>query len=246
MKKKTLIGIIIFPLFLISCTSQDSAEVLTTTNKTSFQKPGINLSGLSGPENNTNPYDSVGRLHNEVLEIYLSHTFDNALSTNTLTEDIMNEIQSITSSNTINIVEDCRSPFAYNTINALVTNPQNSAFDIIQNSVLTSSGKTSLTTFIDSVTGINSESYQDVYDFIKSYESEILSSTDLTNQDKRIILTTSSIVRYSVYYDMVKDRDWDTSVGNFIGGTVGALDSSLSPVTMALVTGIRYNNSIAN
>lgn len=242
MKKHILIGILIFPLIMISCTSEENIEDLTIDKKDNFQRPGMIL---SGPENASNPYDSIGRLHNEVLEIYLSTNSDNSLSEN-LTEDIMAQVQLIACSGTINIAQDCNSSFAYNTINTIVTNPENSTVSIIENSILTPQGKADLRTLIDSLAAIKDESYQDIHGFITSYESEILSSTVLNNQDKRIILTTSSIARHSVYYDEIRDRDWDSSVGNIIGGTVGALNSSLSPVTMALVTGLRCKNSTAN
>lgn len=243
MKKHMLIGILIFPLIMISCTSEENIEDVAIDKKDNFQKPGMIL---SGPENASNPYDSIGRLHNEVLEIYLSTHSDNSLSENTSTEDIMAQVQLIACSGTINIVQDCSSSFAYNTINTIVTNPENSTASIIDNSILTSQGKADLRILIDSLAEIDDESYQDINEFIISYESDILSSNVLNNQDKRIILTTSSIVRHSVYYEEIRDRDWDSSVGNFIGGTVGALNSSLSPVTMALVTGLRCRNSTGN
>lgn len=223
---------------MVSCTSEENAEDLITYKNNNFQKT---TKILLSPENTSNPYDSVGRLHNEVLEIYLA-TKSDSIST----EDIMAQVQAIACSSTINIVQDCGSLFAYDAINTIVANPQNGATTIIENSVLSSQGKANLTAFMNSLLTITTEPYEDNYEFIILYESGILASTLLNSEDKRIILTTSSIVRYSIYYEKKKDRDWDSSVGNFIGGIVGTLNSSLSPVTMALVTGIRYNYSIVN
>lgn len=232
-----LLGILIFPFIIMSCNTEENTEDLPLNKKVNFQRKDT----VVRPENADNPYDSVGRLHNEVLDIYLA-----TRSVSKTTEDIMAQIQSITSSDSINIVQDCNRLSILDTINFIVANPQNSAVSIIDNSILSSDGKDNLLEFIELLDVIKTSEYEDIYQFIASYESEILSSTILNNYDKRVILTTSSIVRYSMYYDKKKDRDWDGSVGNFIGAIVGSLDSSLSPVTMALVVGISYNNSLVN
>ncbi|MCD0474055.1 hypothetical protein LPB87_06570 [Flavobacterium sp. EDS] len=236
--KKTVLLILIFPFIVISCSPEGTVDDLRTNKKVNFKKPKMTL---QGPDNNTNPYDSAGRLHNEILEIYLATS-----SGNTLIEDIMAQIQLIGLSNTFNIVQDCSAPTSINIINTILINPQSSGSAIIENSVLTVPAKAKIATLLNSLALIKTNPYEDIYEFITTYESEILLNDLLNNEDRRVILTTASIARYSIYYEKKKDRDWDSSAGNHIGGLVGALDINLSPVIMALVAGIAQNNLIVN
>ncbi|WP_409415798.1 hypothetical protein [Flavobacterium sp. PS2] len=236
--KNTVLLILIFPFIVISCTTEGNVADLVTNKKANFKEPKMIL---LGPENNTNPYDNMGKLHNEILEIYLA-----ANSGSTVIEDIMAQVQSIGLSNTINIVQDCSAPATINIINTILINPQNSGTTIIENSVLTAHAKTKITAFLDSLATIKTNPYKDIYDFVTAYESEVLSNDLLNNEDRRVILTTTSIARYSIYYEKKKDRDWDSSYGNHIGGLVGALDTSLSPVIIALVAGLAENSLVVN
>lgn len=234
MKNASLLLILFFSFIIFSCTSEDAVHDLTSNKKISLMKPKMIL---LGPENIANPYDSLGRLHNEILEIYLTTSTGSAVI-----EDIMAQIQSIGLSNAINIVQDCSAPSSINIINTIINNPQNSATTIIENSILTVEAKIKITALLETLSALKARPYEDIYEFITMYESNILSNNLLNSEDKRILLTTSSIARYSIYYKKKKDRDWDTSIGSYLGAVVGALDSLLSPVIMALVTGITQNS----
>ncbi|KIA95603.1 MULTISPECIES: hypothetical protein [unclassified Flavobacterium] len=236
--KNTVLLILIFPFIAISCTNDGNVDDLSTNKKVNFKKPKMIL---QGPENDANPYDSIGRLHNEVLEIYLA-----ANSGSITIEDIMVQIQSIGLSNTFNIVQDCSAPTSINIINTILSDPLNNGDTIIENSVLSPQAKTKIKIFLNSLAMIQSNPYDDIYESITTYESEIISNHLLNNVDKRVMLTTASIARYSIYYEKKKDRDWDSSYGNHIGGIIGALDPSLSPVIMALVIGLAQNNLVIN
>lgn len=235
--KKSLLLILVFPLLIISCTTEENvSEELRNKTVEMLKIKKIVLQ----PGNATNPYDDIGKQHNDVLEIYLA-TYPPAGSTGT----IMSQVQSIMLSNTFSIGQDCNSPYAFEAINAILANPQDYVATTIENSTLTTPAKTSLSDFIDSWSVLETLDFESIYHFIITYESTIITNSLLTNEDKRVILTASSIARYSFYYNENKDRDWDTTIGNSIGGIVGALNDSLSPVTMALVIGItQYNLNV--
>lgn len=90
---------------------------------------------------------------------------------------------------------------------------------------------------------LENDEYERIYQFIIFYESTVIASDQFTSEDKRIILITSSISRFSLYYGRKrKDKDWDSSVGNRAGAFSGAVSNSLTAVTNALVAGIMSNN----
>lgn len=235
--KKILLFILVFPLLIISCTTEENvSEELKNKTAKMLKIKKIVLQ----PANIANPYDDIGKQHNNVLGIYLA-TYPPTDSTRT----IMTQVQLITLSNTFSIMQDCNSPYAFEAISAILANPQNYVTSTIENSTLTTPAKTSLLDFINSWPALQTQDFESIYQFIITFESGILTNSLLTSEDKRIILTASTIARYSFYYKESKDRDWDTTIGNCVGGIVGALNDSLSPVTMALVTGIaQYNLNV--
>src|SRR5690606_29978438 len=82
----------ILPFLFFSCNSDESFEDYASTIEESvLSRPGMLL-----PSNILNPYDSVGSLHNDILEIYLSEYHNPATI-----EDIDDEIQSLIRANAI-------------------------------------------------------------------------------------------------------------------------------------------------
>lgn len=113
---------------------------------------------------------------------------------------------------------------------------------------MTAAGKVSLDSFVNSLLSLlDKEDNCDVfYDFVVNYEATIINNPLLTERDKRIILTTSSIARHTTYRAMKRpkkntDPDWDLLIGNIMGGTDGAIYNRAEAITMALVTGIAQN-----
>jgi len=105
----------------------------------------------------------------------------------------------------------------------------------------------SLSGFITSLFLLVEEEYEDIHDFVVSYELSVINNSEFNDEDKRIILTTSSLSRYSFYYEKKrKDKDWETSVGNIMAGLSGALENSLTAVNSALVTGIYHNTIVTD
>src|SRR5690606_9318290 len=154
-------------------------------------------------------------------------------------EDIDDEIQSLIRANAI--ITDSLSlilPEA-DTIIAILDSPYVYLPDIMDSSDLTNNAKIQFTDFIDDLLLISDEEYEDIYEFIVLYEASVFSDVGYTHNDKRIILTVTAIIRYSFYYGKGrKDKDWETSVGNIVAGTKGALEDSISAIRMALVAGL--------
>ncbi len=220
----------ILPILLISCNSDESVE----DYKSSIENNILGKPGIFSPSNSLNPYDSVGNLHNEIVDIYLS-----ANHTHTSVEDINDEIQTLIMASTT--VSDSSSLILPGTdvIADILSSPYTSLMDIIDNSDFTSYAKIQFADFVDSLMMMSEEEYEDLYEFITLYESSVLIDIALNSNDKRIILTVTSLVRHSFYYSKKrKDKDWETSVGNIAAGTGGALEDSIAALRMALVTGL--------
>jgi hypothetical protein len=228
---------LIFPCLLISCTDELTIEPEATI----LSDEAIHRRSLLVPQNNTNPYDTIGRIQNTVLDIYLS-----ANHSHSTIEEINGEIGFITNSfSNTSIGSISSTSSSVGLITDIVNSPGNSLDTIIANSHLTNQAKASLSGFIDSLLLLQEEEYEDIHEFIVTYESSIIGNMVFNNEDKRVILTTSSIARYSFYYGKKrKDKDWETSVGNIAASVGGALENSLTAVSMALATGISQNTMI--
>lgn len=195
-------------------------------------------------QNNTNPYDTIGKIQNYILDIYLS-----ANHSHSTIEEINEEIQTIVNTYGNSFIGSSVQQSL--TVGNQIINPFNttesSLSTIIANSQLTNQAKVSLSGFITSLFLLVEEEYKDIHDFVVSYELSVINNSEFNDEDKRIILTTSSLSRYSFYYEKKrKDKDWETSVGNIMAGLSGALENSLTAVNSALVTGIYHNTIVTD
>lgn len=237
MKKLLWIITLISPFLLTSCTD----ELVIEPETNALHNEILQRKGLLTPRNCINPYDTIGKIQNMVLDIYLSANHNHGTI-----EEINEEIKSITNNFSNISLESISSTYSpIGLISDIVNSPGNSLNTIITNSHLTNHAKLSLTGFIDSLLFLQAEEYEDIHELIITYESFVIENMTLNNEDKRVILTTSSIARYSFYYEKKrKDKDWETSVGNIAASVSGALENSLTAVSMALVTGLSQNTMI--
>lgn len=242
--KNILFLLVNLSLIIVSCTTDtiDNSEIVD--NKVSNQK-SQNLARLVQdltPENPANIYDFAGKLHNDILDVYLAGNYQH-----TTLAQISQQIEAIAAANNDLMLLDIGTnlPIDLNIIQEIVSNSQVKLDQVIVNSTMTSAAKNSLSSFMNNLLLWKNQSYEEIYQSILSYESTVISNPVFDNEDKRIILTSSSIIRYSIYYDVVeKDKDWDTSIGHRVGGLSGALDNSSVAILRSLVTGIMIHNLI--
>lgn len=242
MKKNSswIITLTLICSFLFSCnTDEENIINLDIHSSDSYKKQIQQI-----PQNYINPYDTIGKLQNYILDIYLSTNHNH----NTI-EEINGEVQTMVSiygnSNIGNTVQ--LSLTSINQINNPLNTTESNLNTIIGNSQLTSQAKISLSGFINSLFLLVDEEYEDIHEFIIAYELGTINNSEFNDEDKRIILTTSSLSRYSFYYEKKrKDKDWETSVGNIMSGISGALENSLTALNSALVTGIFHNTIVTD
>lgn len=216
----------------LSCTNDYDREDSTSTFKkkdaASKKNAGLN------PENTANAYDIAGKIHNDLLDAYLSGNFSNqTIST------ISSKIDSISFLNSDLQNLPSHYPVNFQEIQGIVDSPEMHLEQIIANSWMSTASKNCLSDLMSSAALWQDSDYEAVHPSILSFEGSVINNQQFTAEEKRIILTSSAITRYSLYYASErKDKDWETSVGNRVGALQGALSNSATAVTRSLLAGI--------
>lgn len=237
---KKIYSCLLILTFFTSCTDESNTQQEVDTNAIANRAINEIL-----PLNNDNPYDAVGQLHDELFETYYA-------SGNLPSEinGIISRVESVANSNsTFTAMKDTNYQIvAQQRVQYILEHKNTCVADVISNSSMTVAAKLSLTDFINSfVVLFPTEFNGDVLsDFVIKYENAVLVNPALTTNDKRIMLTTTSIARHSAYMARKKpkkntDPDWLVLVGNIIAATEGAEEGSAKAVSMSLATGIAQN-----
>lgn len=232
--KNLKVWLVILPLFTIACSDEYTGEIAETAHMTESAK----RSGI-GPDNPANPFDMAGSIHNDILG-----TLDETNFSSQSIEDITILIDSVSAA-----YPELVSLSSYSTLSTRlseitwIVNNYDAINDVLVASTLGVSARTSFLTFVNSLALIANNPYGDIHSRIVSYEDSILANTGFTTEDKRILLTTTSVVRYSAYRER-KDKDWETSVTKIAATVSGAEQSLVLGLKMALIVGICKNNNI--
>lgn len=232
---KNFYSYFIFMTFFISCTTDSDLSKSET-----FSSNERSLTEM--PANSDNPYDAAGRLHTELFEAYyVSDTLPTTIP------DIAVRVELLGSANTEfsglkTIDYHAVSP---DRVQYILSHPSTIVSEIIAASGMSTDAKSSLSTFMNAVSLLfeKEESGEVFYNFIADYEAEVLIDSQFTETDKRIILTTTSIARYSTCRVLKRpkkntDPNWVLTTSNIIAGTEGANYGSAEAIIMALATGI--------
>lgn len=221
----------------LSCTNDYVTEnsISNIKKKDALSKKNAGLN----PENTANAYDIAGKIHNDLLDAYLSGNFsDQTIST------ISSKIDSISFLNSDLQNLPSHYPVNFHEIQGIVDSPEMQLEQIIANSSMSMASKNCLSEFMSSAALWQNSDYDAAYQSIISFEAAVINNQQFTAEEKRIILTSSAITRYSLYYASErKDKDWETSVGNRVGAVQGALSNSATAVTRSLLTGILSSNT---
>lgn len=189
------------------------------------------------PYNSLNPYDSIGITHNLILEEFLNSN----LNPKTITE-IIQTVNNLSFFNSSNLFQTASNLGISHKIEIFYTNPEYELYQEIYNSHLSNLAKLKIIELVETIFENIEEDYPYHYNEIILFESIILNNTNFSQEDKRVLLTFSSLIRHSLYFDKRRDdKDWVTSVTNFTGKFFGALESSESAIYWSLIMGICNN-----
>lgn len=217
--------------FFVSC---NNTAVDTNMNEESLRKSG------DYPENNANEYDVAGKIYNQLLESYKTAHPDGGDKSKVLLE-----IESLAYAN-----DDFKAlgnndyiPVNMERIEAILNGRENALQEVILKSKLSVEGKVSIYRFAAAamIQQTLGPDYDAMHNYILDYEDEVITSNVFTAEDKRIMLTTSSIVRYMTARKRPKknkDRDWELLVGTFAtgieGGSVNIQNAIIMSATLAV------------
>lgn len=236
---KNIYSCLIILTFFASC-SQDE-KVPQEFN------PAVNnrVGGDILPMYSANPYDNAGRIYDEIFDTYYNGT-----SRSTNVQSVIADVESIANANTS---FDSINELSYESLNIdridyITSRNITDIAGIIGACNLSATAKTSFSNFLLSYVALYVSEIDAVtiYDAVVKYENTVIASNLFTENDKRVILTTTSIVRYTSYRAKKKpkkntDPDWIISVGHAFGTEEGAEENMAKAIVEGLVTGIVSN-----
>lgn len=239
MKNHLLFAVVLTSL-IVSCTSEnfDNTAVLESGNTKAKSKSTSKSIQTLSPENPDNIYDIAGKIHNDILDVFLSRNY----TFNTITQ-ISQKVDSISALNNDFLNIGSNLPINFQEIQEVIADPQIKLDQVFANSSMTNAAKICLSNFMQSLLLFETNEYSEIHQSIVLFEASVMLNTAFSIEDRRIILTTSSIARHSLYYAKErKDKDWETSVGNRVGAVIGAVTNSATAVKKSIVTGLLIQN----
>ena len=234
---------IILTLFA-SCSTENETSISDDGQTNITSNTVLRKSGLY-PENSNNLYDAAGQLYYAISDTYLLQG-----NVSVTTAGTISQIESIANLNEEYVTlrpATYLSPTAAR-IDYILSNQQTTALNIIASSSMTANAKLSLSNFLTTLMIYRNlqKEYDLIYRLIVDYETAIIESNTLTANDKKIILTTTSVSRYGFYFASKhrrkpRDRDWDISWGHIIASTDGSEENTASAIVKSAVCGIITN-----
>lgn len=204
MKNYLLCAVLLF--LAISCSTESDYE-----HSQNVDSKEIALRTSSQiPKNKTNPFDARGKEYLDLLTIYLKNN------------KVPNSINELTDRTQFLLKNYGEAGFLIKTNTtftakqaALLMGFEKPLIDLIESCNVTPEVKHYLINFFQALLAQEGQEYGKLYNYIVSFENGILQSNTLNDDEKKTILTISSISTYALYIDPKhKDRDWEISVAN--------------------------------
>lgn len=223
-------------IFLNSCS--DATETLPTHSS------ALSRVGIQAPDNIANPYDKAGKIHNEIFDAY----YETSSLPQTMS-GIIDRVDYIskTNANFIGLGDGFYNLMTPVRASYILGNSNSEIPSIFNNATISIRARSSLKSFIESLL-ILCESEQDyslIYKYISDYESLVLQDTLFSQQDKKMLLTTTSIARFSASKKRRPkpntDTDWEINIFHIVGSIEGMSQNTSSAITSAVSLGIAGN-----
>lgn len=238
--KKLLSLSLFLSLSFLSCSTDEDIEMEASQSNTSAS---INHKkenpGNWNPQNTANPYDQAGILYRQILEQYYGH-----VHTNTTPSQIIFDIETIANdfSEFTPMKNNSYLPIDYNNINWILNTEESYHIAISNNNNISVTAKDQLETLASTLTQMidASATSKNIHDYIVGFEATLISSTVLTANDKKTILTSCSIARHANYMQR-KGRRWDIHHG-ITGSIYGSNENTAKAVTTAASINVLGNN----
>lgn len=235
--KKLKLWLVILPMSAIGCSDENSGERKATSQTEMQQTSSSSKTSRLDSDNPANPFDRAGKIYSKILDTLDHGNFqlhcikDAAVLIDSVSKSYpeLNELSADVFSKKIPEI-------------TWIINNNNHLDAMLLNSNLGAEAQSSILLFERSLMLSADYSYKGVYSMIVSYEESIQEEERFSSEDKRIMLTTASIVRNSVKRKR-KDKDWETSVTKISASVLEADQDFVLSIKMALTVGIcqKYN-----
>jgi len=224
-------------LVIFACLDDDHAfprpAIYETNDLTTTQKNGLFI-----PSNETNPFDYAGQAYFNILDIYLN---DNPAPSDIA--EVKKRIGTLFATFFDSGLQQSPRQF---TLPKLLDCPACEMDSALDSSSLSAAGRNGIKDFISEISQRESSEFSDIYFHILNFESSVFDNPNLTTEDKRVLLSITSIVRYAFYFSKGRDdQDWDVSVGNK-AAVIGTLESLEYGVYLSVVTAVCVNLGITD
>lgn len=235
--KQIKLWLAILPFAVIACSDETTEGKIENANpsKASTEK----TTGPSNPSNPENPYDAAGNFYSKILDILDT----DGLELNSV-EHAAAMIDSIadTFPELDGMANDAVLHQRIHQLNSIVAS-EATMDDILLSSILGQEARTSLMQLENLFTLHADDPYQTLYAQIVSYEQDVQANSSLSAGDKQILLTTSSVVRYSTERKR-KDKDWETSVTRIAQTVFASEQNVVLGLKMAAAVGICQKHAV--
>lgn len=150
------------------------------------------------PANNNNPYDYVGKIHNQIVEEFSSKHTGKGLST----EEIFAITYEIAKNNQEAKSRGLKIEKAdHMVLNNVIRDFNNDLKNIVREINISDKGKTKAQTLINYFITIGTKptkpTYSEIHSYVVQFENEVINDTALSEKDKMVILCGTSTARYS-------------------------------------------------
>lgn len=232
--------------FLFSCSEASDVEVLNASRiDLMYSSKFTDSSSLVSPFNPANSYDYVGQLHHELyLEYYAQQNDSLALS------NVIAKVEVLANKNTTfeSYFETPYHFYGVVEVSNLLACDTLCIDTILANSALTIDARNKMKTFLSDFNFQFEKNIESgpVLEYVFQFENQIINSKDLLESDKAILLSTTSIARFSVYESKRRpkkntDPDWDSLITNLLGNIIGSDYGIENGLTSSLICGILSN-----
>lgn len=185
-------------------------------------------------ENKLNPYDSIGRNYREFLSEYQNTDYNP-----TTFSGVSTAVATIMGSKAV-VINSTEQVL----LSTSISSPSLSLTSVLANSTFSQSAKDYITTFADDFATLRQQPFASAYTEIVNFENTVTNSIALTTNEKRVLFSVTSLARYSLDHSCCEDTDWETSVGNIVAATAGALTDSNKAIQYLLITRIAEHENI--
>lgn len=182
---------------------------------------------------------AIGLAHNLLLDDYLSRNMPPPATL----ADIDATVAVVMQANGF-AVPGCGGSSCTVLVAGIISDPMSFHKSTIAESGLSYIAATYLTQFLQDFS-LPAQGAEAQLELVRDALSDIADSPEFTAFDRDVLLTTMSIAEASVLYGKErKDKDWETSVGNIVAASRGALGQPELALRLSLLAGIMQHHNL--